>query len=105
MAKQVIRLNESDLARMIGEAVKELKKESKSYKRGDDKGDGHKTKMKPYKEPKYRDFNFEEDEDIETVSEGTNKNEVKESKKKLQLSDDMISEAIKHTIKEYIRKK
>lgn len=76
MAKQVIRLNESDLARMIGEAVNELKKEGKSYKRGGEcKGgncDGHKTKMTPYhkstKAPKYTDFDFEED-DVEMVNE------------------------------------
>lgn len=74
MAKQVIRLNESDLARMIGEAVNELKKEGKSYKRGGEcKGgncDGHKTKMKPYKkEPKYRNFSFDDDEDVKMVNE------------------------------------
>ena len=86
IAKQVIRLNESDLARMIGEAVNELKKEGKSYKRGGEcKGgncDGHKTKMKPYKEPKYRDFDFDDDEDVK-----------------------MVNETIKRTIKDYIRRK
>lgn len=102
MAKQVIRLNESDLARMIGEAVKELKKEGKSHKRGEDcRGgncDGHKTKMKPYKEPKYRDFNFDEEEDEVIVNENN-------KKKNPRLTDNMISEAIKRTIKDYINKK
>lgn len=102
MAKQVIRLNESDLARMIGEAVNELKKEGKSYKRGGEcKGgncDGHKTKMKPYKEPKYRDFNFDEEEDEVIVNENV-------KKKNSRLTDNMISEAIRRTIKDYIRKK
>lgn len=102
MAKQVIRLNESDLARMIGEAVNELKKEGKSYKRGGEcKGgncDGHKTKMKPYKEPKYRDFNFDKEEDEVIVNENV-------KKKNSRLTDNMISEAIKRTISDYIRKK
>lgn len=88
MAKQVIRLNESDLARMIGEAVNELKKEGKSYKRGGEcKGgncDVHKTKMTPYhkstKAPKYTDF--DDDEDVK-----------------------MVNETIKRTIKDYIRRK
>lgn len=96
MAKQVIRLNESDLARMIGEAVKELKKEGKSHKRGEDcRGgncDGHKTKMTPYhkstKAPKYTDFDFEDD-DVEIVNETSYKkakSAYDEMKKKGQLN-------------------